>query len=76
MGVAANLSIENPMDSVEDLLPWKCTWKLVQVDLSSRVLVEASMEIHGIFHCRWKWKLPFVASINDRFYEYIPWKLP
>ena len=32
-----------------DLLPWK--------------LVEASMEIHGNFHCRWKWKFPLLPSI-------------
>ena len=31
------------------LLPWK--------------LVEASTDVHGFFHCRWKWKFPLLPSI-------------
>ena len=42
-----------------DLLPWR--------------LVEACIEIHGNFHCRWKWS--FDASINLQLHEYFPWKL-
>ena len=36
-----------------DSLPYEFPWKLV----------EASMEVHGSFHCRWKWKLPLLPSI-------------
>ena len=53
-----------PWKSVSvDLLSWKFPWKLVGVDLLPCKLVEASMEIHGSFHCRWKWKLPLLPSI-------------
>ena len=38
-------------------------WKLVGVGLLPWKLVEASMEVDGSFHCRWKWKLPLLPSI-------------
>ena len=41
----------------------KFPWKLVEVDLLPWSLVEASMEIHGIVYCRWKWNLPLLPSI-------------
>ena len=37
--------------------------KLVQVDLLPWKLVKASMEVRGIFYCRWKWKLPLLPSM-------------
>ena len=37
--------------------------KLVQVDLLPWKLVKASMEVRGIFYCRWKWKLPLLPSL-------------
>ena len=37
--------------------------KLVEVDLLPWKLVEAFMEIHGKFHCRWKWKLPLLPRV-------------
>ena len=53
-----------PRMSVEaDLLRWKFPWKSVEADLRPRKLVEASMEVHGSFHCRWKWKLPLLLPI-------------
>ena len=38
-------------------------FKLVELDLLSWKLVEASMEVHGSVHCRWKCKLPLLPSI-------------
>ena len=60
-----------------NLLPWKLTWKSVEVDLLPSKfpwkvvevyflpsqLVEASIEMHGSFYCRWKWKLALLPSI-------------
>ena len=45
------------------LLPWKFPWKLVEVDILPWKLVEASMEVQGSFHLRWKWKPPLLPSI-------------
>ena len=45
------------------ILPWKFPWKLVEVNVFSRKLVEASTEAHGIFLCQWEWKLLFFLSI-------------
>ena len=45
------------------LLQWKFPWKLVEVESLPWKLVEASMEVHGSFHCRWRWKLPLLPSI-------------
>ena len=58
------LPLKLPWKSVEvGLLPWKFSWKLVEVDLLTWKLVEASMVVHGSFHCRWKWKLPLLPSM-------------
>ena len=38
-------------------------WKLVEMDSLPWKLVEASMKMHGSFHCRWKYKLPLLPSI-------------
>ena len=39
------------------------SWTLVEVYSFPCKLVEASMEVHESFHCRWKWKLPLLPSI-------------
>ena len=57
-----------PWKPVEvDLLPWEIPWKLLEVDLLHRTSwtfpLLTSMELHGSFHSRWKWKLPLLASI-------------
>ena len=53
-----------PWKPVEvDLLPWKFPWKLVEVDLLPWKLVEASVELHKFFHCRWKWELPLLLAV-------------
>ena len=46
-----------------NLFPSKYPCKLVEVNLLSWKLVEASMKVHGSFHCQWKWKLPLLPSI-------------
>ena len=72
--------------SIEDggricLLAWKFQVKLLEVDLLLCKLMEASMEVLGIFHCRWKLKLPLLRSneastnmLRSSFHElsYIP----
>ena len=40
----------------------KFPWKLVEVDLLPWTLVEASMKIHGSFHCRWNLELPLLSA--------------
>ena len=53
-----------PSKSLEEcLLPRKFPWKLVEVYLLPWKLVEASIEVHGSFHTRWKGKLPLLPSI-------------
>ena len=53
-----------PWKSVEvDLFPWKFPWNLVEADLLQWKFVEASMEVRGSFHCRWKWKRPLLQKI-------------
>ena len=37
--------------------------KFEEVDLLHWKLVEASVEVHGSFCCRWKWKLRLLPSI-------------
>ena len=44
------------------LLAEKFQVKLVEVDLLLCKLVEASMEVLGVFQCRWKWKLQSLPS--------------
>ena len=64
-----------PWKSVEiGVLPWKIPWKFVKVDVLLWKLVEAVMEIHGCFRCRWEWTLPLLPSIAA--FTNIPWMLP
>ena len=37
--------------------------KMVEVHVIPWNLVEASLEVHRGFRCRWKWKLPLLLSI-------------
>ena len=40
-------------------------WKqLVEVNLLPWKLVDSCMQVHGSFRCRWKWKLPFLPSVE------------
>ena len=45
------------------LLTWKFPCKLVEVELPPWILMEASMQVHGSFHCRWQLKVPLFPSI-------------